>query len=446
MTARLLATLVACLTLASGSARAQAPAERLALEVGKGQMVHLDAPATGVFIGDPAIADVLIRSPTLVYVMGKGLGQTTLMAVDSHETTLANIEIDVGYELGQLRRDLKKLTPEGDIEVSMVKNAIVLSGTVPSVGAAQTARDLASRYAPDADHVINLLKVDGPNQINLRVRIVEVSRDIIKALGVTWAGAAGNGQFSFGVSTGIQGIASTATNLKGLNTVLAGIHTGGVDLNALIDALDSNGLATVLAEPNLTAASGASANFLAGGEYPVPVPQGQNQVTIEYKKYGVSLDSVATITDDGRIRLTVRPEVSQLTNTGSVTINGITVPALTTRRAETTVDMASGQSFAIAGLLQNNVTHDIQKFPGLGDIAVLGQLFRSDRFERKETELVIIVTPYLVRPSSRRLPTPVDGYVAPTDLNRLLSGADHTPVAPPRGPGETRRTVGAPQS
>lgn len=438
--------LAAWLTLVSGAALAQAPPERITLDVGKGHLVHLDAPATGVFIGDPTIADVLIKSPTLVYVLGKSLGQTTLMAVDGHDATLANIEIDVGYELGQLRRDLKTLAPDGEIEVSMVKNAIVLSGTVTSVGEAQTVREIVSRYAPDADHVINLLKVDAPNQVNLRVRVVEVSRDIIKALGVTWTGAIGNGPLGpSGISFGTQGIASSATNLKGLNTITAAIKAGTLDLNATIDALDSNGLATVLAEPNLTAVSGASANFLAGGEYPVPVPQGQNQITIEYKKYGVSLDSVATITDDGRIRLTVRPEVSQLTNTGAVTIGGITVPALTTRRAETTVDMASGQSLAIAGLLQNSVTHDIQKFPGLGDIAVLGQLFRSDRFERKETELVIIVTPYIVRPSIRRLPTPVDGYLAPTDLNRLLTGADHTPLPSSTGLGETKRKVGAPR-
>jgi pilus assembly protein CpaC len=210
----------------------------------------------------------------------------------------------------------------------------------------------------------------------------------------------------------------------------------------VIDALDSEGLVTVLAEPNITAVSGASANFLAGGEYPIPVPQGLGQVTIEFKKYGVSLDSVATIVDGGRIHLTVKPEVSQLSTTGEIILNGITIPALTTRRAETTVDLASGQSFAIAGLLSNNVTHNIQKVPGLGNIKVVGSLFKSDRFERSETELLIIVTPYIVRPSSHRLAVPTDGFIAPTDADRIVNGADYTQAKeagpPPKTPGPVK--------
>ena len=189
---------------------------------------------------------------------------------------------------------------------------------------------------------------------------------------------------------------------------------------------------TVLAEPNLTAISGAQASFLAGGEFPIPVPQGLNVTTIDYKKFGVSLGFVATITDGGRINLAVKPEVSELSNVGAVTLNGVTVPALTTRRTETTVDLASGQSFAIAGLLQNNVTQSIQKFPALGNVPVLGALFRSDRFERNESELVVIVTPYIVHPSrGKELLAPTDGYVAPTDAQRVINGADYTPSLPP---------------
>jgi pilus assembly protein CpaC len=192
--------------------------------------------------------------------------------------------------------------------------------------------------------------------------------------------------------------------------VLAGVRTNTADVNVLVDALAQKDLVTVLAEPNLTALSGEPASFLAGGEYPIPVPQGgaSNQVTIEYKKYGVSLDFVATILDGGRITLNVRPEVSQLSTAGAITFNGITVPALTTRKAETTVDLASGQSFAIAGLLQNTGAQDVHKFPGLGDVPVLGALFRSKDFQKNESELVIIVTPYLVKPVSQKLATPLD--------------------------------------
>ena len=417
-----------------------ATAQRLDLDLGKGRLIHLDAPAAGVFVGDPAVADVQLRSPTMVYLLAKGQGSTTLVAVDDHDRTLIEFDISVGYNLTQLRADLRRLAPAGDIEVSTSNKSLVVSGVVGSAGEAETVKSIALRYVPDPDHLVNLLRVDAPNQVNLRVRVVEVSRDIIKAFGVNWSGAATPGQFRFGAATGVGGIAGLnpvvdapqqVPGLPGLSTLLAGFRAGSVDLNAVIDALDAEGLVTVLAEPNLTAVSGATATFLAGGEYPIPVPQGLGQVTVQFKNYGVSLESVATITDDGRIRLTVRPEVSQLSNTGAVTLNGVTVPALTTRRAETTVDMASGQSFAIAGLLRNSITHDIQKVPGLGSMGVLGALFRSDRFERSETELVIIVTPYLVRPSSHRLATPIDGYVAPTDAARLTRGADYMPRPPP---------------
>jgi pilus assembly protein CpaC len=261
------------------------------------------------------------------------------------------------------------------------------------------------------------------------VRVVEVSRDIIKAFGVNWAGAAQSGTFAFGLATGVGGITESTPILQGLNKVLVGYHAGTTDLNTVIDALDSEGLVTVLAEPNLTAVSGAAASFLAGGEYPIPVPQGLGQVSVSYKKYGVSLGFVATITDGGRINLVVKPEVSQLSNVGAVTVSNITVPALTTRRAETTVDLASGQSFAIAGLMQNNVAHALQKFPGLGNVPIIGALFRSDRFERNETELVVIVTPYIVRPSDHRLSVPTDGFVPATDSGRILRGEDSTPPA-----------------
>jgi pilus assembly protein CpaC len=427
----------------------------LELNVGAGRMIRLDAPAAGVFIGDPKVADVQVKSPNLVYVLGKSLGETTLIAVDDHDATVANVSISVGYNLSQLRQELQHLVPDGDIQVSMANKAVVLSGAVGSASEAETAKTIAARYIPDPDNLVNLLRVDAPNQVNLRVRVVEVSRDIIKAFGINWNALGSSGTFLFGSVTGVGGITSNLSSnaggniatqvpgLSGLSTLLAAYRAGSTDITTVIDALDSEGLVTVLAEPNITAVSGASANFLAGGEYPIPVPQGLGQVTIDFKKYGVSLDSVATITDGGRIHLTVRPEVSQLSTQGQIILNGVTVPALTTRRAETTVDLASGQSLAIAGLLSNSVRHDIQKTPGLGNIKLFGALFKSDRFERAETELLIIVTPYLVRPSPHRLAVPTDGYIAPTDSDRVVNGADYTRAAAPGAPPGTERHGGA---
>ena len=410
---------------------------QLSVEIGKGRLIRLDGPAASVFIADPKIADIEVKSPTLVYVMGKAPGETTLFAVNDHEGMLANMSVNVSYDESQLRQDLKRLLPGSDIGISTANNALVLSGTVGSAADGESAKSIAARFAPDADHVVNAMQVDAPNQVNLRVRVAEVSRDVIKAFGFNWGSTAtGPGHFAFGLATGSgtlsPGGVSGAGPLHagGVDNVFAGFSSGNVDLNVLIDALDSEGLVTVLAEPNLTAVSGAQASFLAGGEFPIPVPQGLNVTTIDYKKFGVSLGFVATITDGGRINLVVKPEVSELSNNGAIQLNGITVPSLTTRRTETTVDLASGQSFAIAGLLQNNVTQNIQKFPGLGSVPVLGQLFRSDRFERNESELVIIVTPYIVRPvSDHRLVAPTDGYIAPTDQARLINGADYTPQA-----------------
>ncbi len=413
---------------------------QVSVEIGKGRLIRLDAPAASVFIADPKIADIEVKSPTLVYVMGKAPGETTLFAVNDHEGMLANMSVNVSYDESQLRQDLKRLLPGSEIGISTANNALVLSGTVGSAADGESAKSIAARFAPDADHVVNAMQVDAPNQVNLRVRVAEVSRDVIKAFGFNWGSTAtGPGHFSFGLATGSgnfgPGGVSGAGPLHagGVDNVFAGFSSGNVDLNVLIDALDSEGLVTVLAEPNLTAVSGAQASFLAGGEFPIPVPQGLNVTTIDYKKFGVSLGFVATITDGGRINLVVKPEVSELSNNGAIQLNGITVPSLTTRRTETTVDLASGQSFAIAGLMQNNVTQNIQKFPGLGSVPVLGQLFRSDKFERNESELVIIVTPYIVRPvSDHRLVAPTDGYIAPTDQARLINGADYTPQPPRR--------------
>jgi pilus assembly protein CpaC len=445
--ALLFATLaaIALCTTVCGQARAAgqviAPASAtLDIEASKGRLVKLSRPASSVFVADPEIADIQVKSPTLVYVLGKAAGETTLFAVGDHDEILLNTTIVVHYNVARLQEALHQLAPETAIDVSTVDNSLVLNGTVFSAAEGEDVRRIAARFVPDPSQLVNKMQVDAPNQVNLRVRVAEMSRETIKAFGFNWENVFGSGNFLFGLATG-NPVLAAGTVLPSPNTArqfltrqnatdsLTGTFSAGkVDLNALIDALDREGIIQVLAEPNLTALSGETASFLAGGEFPIPVPQNNNTTTIEFKKFGVSLSFLATIGARGRINMRVKPEVSQLSTNGAVVLQGTSVPSLTTRRAETTVELGSGQSFAIAGLLQNNITHDLHKFPWLGDVPVLGTLFRSDRFQRDETELVIIVTPYIVRPvSDKRMAAPTDGYVSPNDAERVIGGAAYRP-------------------
>jgi pilus assembly protein CpaC len=410
---------------------------RLDLQIGQGRLIRLGVPAKSVFLADPKVADLDVRSPTLIYVTAKVPGATNIIAVDARDQVEANIEIMASYDETGLLADLKRLVPGAHLKVSTANKTLILSGVADSAADAESARTIALKYVPDADHLVNSIGVDAPSEINLRVRVAEVDREVVKQLGFNWGSVGGKGQFGFGVQTQnanvtynqtSSGTTGTAANsfVAGANNILLGYDSGLVDINLLIDALETEDLVTVLAEPNLTAVSGAPASFLAGGEYPIPVPQSLGVTTIEFKDYGVSLNFVATIVDGGRINLKVEPEVSELSSQGSITLNGQTIPALTTRRARTTVDLASGQSLALAGLIQNNYNQTISKFPGLGNVPILGALFRSDSFQHDETELVIIVTPYIVRPSSGRLASPTDGYIPPTDSARFLYGDDYT--------------------
>lgn len=410
-------------------------AAAMRIEVNKGRLVRLDQPAASVFLADPAIADIQVKSPTLVYVFAKQAGETSLFAVDQNDELLANFRIAVTHNLSGLEQALRDYIPDAYIKASSLGDAVVLSGVVRSAQQAEDARSLASRLSGGDANVINRIAVKGPNQINLRIRVAEVQRTTLKRIGFNLDALLSVGSFAFALATG-NAVTTTGTmgdpttevrrTVSGAATdSLAGRYRGGnVDVNGVIDALESEGLVTVLAEPNLTTTSGETASFLAGGEFPIPVPQDNNTVTIEFKKFGVSLAFTPTILNDGRINLRVRPEVSQLTSTGEVRVNGFLIPALTVRRAETTVELGSGQSFAIAGLIQNNVTHDIRRFPGLGDLPILGALFRSDGFRRNETELVIIATPYVVKPisDSRMVSVPTDGLVMPNDAERLGGG------------------------
>ena len=417
---KILAAMLIAATLAGGISKPGKSSELIGetsdvihLEKNAGILLRLDRPAATVFVANPKIADIQMKSPRLVYIFGREPGETSLFAVDSGE-----------------RGALKDLVPDGRIEVRSIDDNIVVAGSVRTPAEAAEARRLAERLVDKADKVIMNLAVTQPSQVQLRVRVAEVSRDVLKQFGINWDALISSGKFLFGIASGnpaaIGGTFLTRNN--NTNSLFGGFRTGTLDLNGLIDALDDEGLITVLAEPNLTAMSGKPATFLAGGEFPIIVPD-DGKITVEFKQFGVSLAFTPTVITANRINLHVNPEVSQLSNAGAVELGGFSIPALTTRRAETTVELGNGQSFAIAGLLQNDTRHDVSKFPGLGDMPVLGTLFRSDRFQRNETELVIIVTPYVVRPVAAPLMVaPTDGLIPPTDEDRILHGRLYRPV------------------
>jgi pilus assembly protein CpaC len=410
----------------------------LEIEVSKGRLIQLDQPAASVFVADPDVADVQVKSPALVYVFGKAAGETTLYAVGENDQVLLNSMVIVHHNVGRLEQAIHDLVPRSAVSVSSVDDSLVLEGTVFSASDGEDVRRLAARFVADPKQLMNKMRVNAPNQVNIRVRVAEMSRQTVKQFGFNWQAMFGVGNFVLGLATGHAFIDATGSIIsRGVgqltndttNNAFGGFKTSNQDVNALLDALENHGLINILAEPNLSAVSGEPASFLAGGEFPIPVPQANGIVTIEFKKFGVSLNFVATIADGNRINLHVAPEVSQLSTTGSIQVASITIPALTTRRAETTVELSSGQSFAIAGLLQNNITQNLDKFPWLGDVPMLGSLFRSTAFQHNETELVIIVTPYIVRPTATtdRLMAPTDGYVAPTDSNQVLNGNVYHP-------------------
>jgi pilus assembly protein CpaC len=319
---------------------------------------------------------------------------------------------------------------------------VLLTGTVASPEDAEEARRLTQAYVGDGTQVVSRLRSATPLQVNLRVKIAEVNRTLLKEVGMNLLSQGDStGGFNFGISSGgsnnpititpgTNGAPDKVNIAQATGSVLFGSgKLFGVDLLGALQLAETDGMVTTLAEPNLTALSGETSSFLAGGEFPVPISQSLGAVTIEYKQYGVGLAFTPIVLADGRISLRVRPEVSELSNEGSIRLNGFEVPALVTRRAETTVELGSGQSMMIAGLLRNANTNSVDKAPFLGDLPILGALFRSTRYRRAETELVIIVTPYLVRPVSTQLALPTDGYRSPNIGQMVIGGQSYTGVS-----------------
>ena len=433
------------------------PSETLNLSQGTGAMVRLSSPMSDVFVANEGIADVQVRSSTQLYVFGKGRGETTVYATGPNGRVVYAANVRVGNNISSVGEMLNLAMPEANIQATPMNNLVLLTGTVSSPTDVEEAQRLVQAYVGEGTQVVSRLRSAVPLQVNLKVRIAEVNRSLIKEIGINLLTKDSSGGTLFGIGRGNpgsiagDGSATFRTITGGTTLGLAG-HILGLDVLGSLDLLETDGLVTTLAEPNLTALSGETASFLAGGEFPIPVSQSLGSVSIEYKQYGVGLAFTPIVLADGRISMRVRPEVSELSNEGALKLNGFDVPAITTRRAETTVELGSGQSFMLAGLLRNANTNNIEKAPFLGDIPILGALFRSTKYRRSETELVIIVTPYLVRPVSDQLASPTDGYRTPTDAQRVFLGQSYTgqsgpaavPVAPAPGLGGAAAAVAAP--
>jgi len=415
-----------------GSIRDQEITQTLRLKAGQSKVLRLPFAITRISVANPEVADIILTSPREVYVNGLAPGTTNLSVWGRGRFTSARVTVEA--DLGQLKESLAKVLPREKIGVVASNESIVLTGEVSGPVAQQTAISLAATaVGSKKERVINLLNIGGVQQVMCEVRLAEINRTVLDQLGVNYAISNTTGP-GFGVSllgslTQISSFltSSTASNVNvgvggGVNAI-AGWKTGSVLWAMFFNALKQKGLGRVLAEPNLVTTSGQEASFLAGGEYPIPVPQQFQTITIEYKKYGVGLNFTPTVLDDNMIAMKVNPEVSELDFSQTVVIQNYVVPALRVRRMSTHLEVKDGQTFAIAGLLYDNSRAAISKFPLLGSIPILGTLFRSMNYQKSLTELVVLVTPHIVKPMAQgtaKLPT--DVYVEPSNVQKYLFG------------------------
>ena len=431
--------------------------QHITLALDKAAIVQLDTDAHDVLVSNPGIVDAVVRTARRVYLLGMKTGQTNAFFFDAAGKQVLSLDITVERDVAGLTSLMHANFPGSDIRITALNDNLVLTGTVASAQDATRAQDVATRFATDAGKaadptkVVNMLKVKGREQVLIKVRVSEIQRNIAKQLGINLTAVP-----SIGGSAGIPLILQTS-NPFGLGQVLSaasGAQIGQVgtptnpgpnNIQGILNALDQVGLDHTLAEPNLTAVSGETAKFLAGGEFPVPVSRDlYGNVTVEFKQFGVSLAFTPVVLSENRISLQISTEVSELTNEGAfiqsatetiqngqtVQIASLTVPALAVRRAETTVELPSGGSFAIAGLLQHTTKQVLDQFPGLGSMPVLGALFRSRDFQNNETELVVIASAYLVDPTHEsRLAAPTDNFIPATDPEQDVLGNMNTHYA-----------------
>lgn len=391
------------------------------LAVNKTRELILPRAIRDVQVGSPDVVDVMVRTPTQVYLIGRGAGQSDVTFFDHKGAVVQRVAVDVHLDADGLRAVLADVMPdERGLRVSGVGDSIYLSGTVRTDGAAAQARALARRFVKEDANVVTLLKVSSEQQVLLHVRVAEMQKTVLKELGVglttTTAGGIGGSLNSVLSTSGTVGLTQSAATLFGTVT-LSGIDS----LVATFSALERQGLIKTLVEPNLTAVSGETANLLAGGEFPIPVAEENGRLTIEFKQFGVLLNFTPVVLDPGRISLKMQTEVSAIDRTTAVTLASTSIPGLTVRRASSTVEMSSGGSIMIAGLLQNDITSTLSGLPGIMDVPILGALFKSSSFQRKETELVVIVSAYVVQPLEKpQLALPTDGFAPSSDLDRFL--------------------------
>ncbi|MEM1375567.1 MAG: type II and III secretion system protein family protein [Pseudomonadota bacterium] len=413
-----------------------APSTALNVPISRSVVVESDVPFAELSIADPNIADISTLSDRTIYVLGKAPGRTSLTLLGADGRLITNVEVRVAPDISEFKERLRQILPNERIEVRTANDGIVLSGAVSSIARMDRALDLAERYAPE--RVSNLMVVGGNHQVMLKVRFAEMSRSVSKSLdGGLVAGDSG-GNFAVGAGSGtlqpdlaasggtsdfglITGVFSQAANAVGSS--IFGFDIDSVRVDILLEALETKGFVRTLAEPNLTALSGQEAKFLAGGEYPVPVAAGEGATTVEYKPFGIELNFTPRVVDGETINIQMLAAVSSIDTTNGITTDNFTVDAFSRRETSTTIEMRDGESFAIAGLLQDDFSDLNRQVPWLGDIPVLGSLFRSTSFNRDQSELVIIVTPHLVTPvRGDVLALPTDRVKIPTERELFLFG------------------------
>ncbi|MDT7935201.1 MAG: type II and III secretion system protein family protein [Sphingomonadaceae bacterium] len=399
----------------------------LDVALGKSHIIRVDQPFGQLIVGNPEVADVVPLTDQSVYVLGKRFGSTNLSVYDRQRRLLAVMDVNVGPDVGGLKRQLAELLPGEPVSARMAADSIVLTGTVSSPAAADRAMQLAQKFAPAKDSVVNLMGVGAPQQVLLEVKIAEVRRSALQQLGINTAiasrdflgtsgtSAPGSASLSNGGSAAID-----RSTLSQAFAILAGRFTlGGTSVASALDALEQKGFVKTLADPNLVAVSGETASFLVGGEFPIPVAQTSagnatqgfgSSITVEFKQFGVSLAFTPTVLSNGMMSLSLLAEVSSIDPSASFSSNGLSIPGLATRRVRTTVEMRDGEGFAVAGLIRRDFQNTIRAVPVLGTLPVIGQLFRSNNFQNNETELVVVIVPRLVRP------THPSQIALPTDL------------------------------
>lgn len=385
-------------------------------------VLESETPFSELSIANPGIADISTLSDRSIYVLGKTPGRTTMTLLSAEGKLIANVDVHVTPDIAEFKERLQQILPGEKIEVRTANDGIVMSGMVSSTAKLDRAMDLANRYAPD--RVSNLMTVGGTQQVMLKVRFAEMQRSVAKNLSSSIAMSGREGDFRAGAETGTwlnpgNGVDSgTVTARSDANSALSiGVSTGSLQFAVLLEALETKGVVRTLAEPNLTALSGQEAKFLAGGEYPIPVATA-NGIGVDYKPFGVQLNFIPTVLDAGVINLELKATVSSIDSTVTLTAGGININGLRVRETSTTVEMRDGESFAIAGLLQDDFRNLKGQIPWLGDVPILGALFRSSEYQRSQSELVIIVTAHLVSP------THGEALALPTDRIRLPSEAE----------------------